>query len=343
MKVLIVGLGSAGQRHVRNLRKILGDGVELIAYRVRKYARLFDDNLGIVSGQDVSSAYNITEFYDLEVAISQRPDFAIIANPNSMHIPVAMQLAAAGIDFFMEKPVSDSLDGIEELQELIKQNDVICYMGFQMRRHPCVRNLKKDIQKRTIGEITAVNCNMGELITGMHKYEDYRGMIEANKYTGGGVVLCQIHELDYLQWIFGMPEEVYCVGGKYSDLELDVEDSVDSICKYNNDYGVFPISIHQDFLQSPPVRKSIVIGTKGRIEIDLLENRYTAVSPESESIQRYICFSRNDMYLEEMNDFLNCIRTRKQDGLTLTDGENSLRIALAIKESMTSGKAMKVR
>lgn len=48
MKILFIGLGSAGQRHLRNIKRILGVNVEFIAYRVRKYARLFDDNLNVV-------------------------------------------------------------------------------------------------------------------------------------------------------------------------------------------------------------------------------------------------------------------------------------------------------
>ena len=54
MKILLIGLGSAGQRHMRNLKRILGGEAEFIAYRVRKLERVFDDNLNIIEGQRIA-------------------------------------------------------------------------------------------------------------------------------------------------------------------------------------------------------------------------------------------------------------------------------------------------
>ena len=342
MKILLIGLGSAGQRHMRNLKRILGENVEFIAYRVRKLGRLFDDNLNVVEGQNVADAYRIKEFYDLDEALDQSPDIAFIANPNSMHIQCATKVAARGIDFFLEKPVSDRMEGIDELQELVKEKNLIVYVGYQMRFHPCILKLKKDIENKKIGRLVSVDCQMGELITGMHKYEDYRQMNEAKKENGGGVVLCQIHELDYLYWVFGLPKEVFSIGGKYSDLELDVEDGVTTLCRYERDGSDYPIMIHQDFLQSPPVRVCKVIGTKGQIEVDLLQNTYTLYSQEAVVEERFTNFTRNDMFMKEIRCFLECVETRRQENLTLEDGLGSLKMALAIKKSMSGGTLIRL-
>lgn len=340
MKVLLVGLGSAGQRHMRNIKKIMGDQVEFIAYRVRKYSRMFDDNLNVVEGQDVSKVYHIKQYEDLDVALSAKPDIAIIANPNSMHMECALRVAEAGIDIFLEKPVSDSLDGTSELMSLVKENNLILYVGYQMRLHPCIMKLKRDIENEVIGKIVTVDCQMGELISGMHKYEDYRQMNEAKKETGGGVVLCQIHEIDYLYWVFGMPVEVFSIGGKYSDLEFEVEDAVTTICRYEKDGMAYPVIIHQDFLQTPPVRKCKIIGTKGQIEIDLLQNQYVVYENNTMREEQFLNFTRNDMFIEEMKLFLKYVESRKQKTMKLEDALGSLRIALAIKESMQSGKSI---
>lgn len=337
MKILFIGLGSAGQRHLRNLKRILGNDAEFLAYRVRKYARLFDDNLNVVEGQNVKEAYQIKEFDKLDKALREKPDVAFICNPNSMHIEVALQVAREGVDIFLEKPVSDSLEGLDELGDLIDRKKIILYVGYQMRLHPCLIRLKQDIDEKRIGEIVSVDCQMGELISQMHKYEDYRDMNEAKRATGGGVVLCQIHELDYLCWIFGMPVEVYSIGGKYSDLEIEVEDGVTTICRYTKENSNFPIIIHQDFLQTPPVRKCKVIGTLGQIEIDLLQNQYVVYDKHTVREEKFVNFSRNDMFIEEVKCFLEYVRTRKQDTLTLEEGMKSLKMALSIKESMTVG------
>ncbi|MCM1266522.1 MAG: Gfo/Idh/MocA family oxidoreductase [Bacteroidales bacterium] len=342
MKILFIGLGSAGQRHLRNLKRILGNDVEFLAYRVRKYARLFDDNLNVVEGQNVKEAYHIQEFDKLDEALREKPDAAFICNPNSMHIEVALQVAREGIDIFLEKPVSDSLERLDELGDLIDRNKIILYVGYQMRLHPCLIRLKQDIDEKRIGEIVSVDCQMGELISQMHKYEDYRDMNEAKKATGGGVVLCQIHELDYLCWIFGMPTEVYSIGGKYSDLEIEVEDGVTTICRYTKENSDFPIMIHQDFLQTPPVRKCKVIGTLGQIEVDLLQNQYVVYDKQTVREEKFVNFSRNDMFMEEVKRFLEYVKTRKQETLTLEEGTKSLKVALAIKESMAVGHSVPI-
>lgn len=340
MKVLLVGLGSAGQRHMRNLKKILGDNVEFLAYRVRKLKRLFDDNLNIIEGQDVKDAYHISEFYNLEEAINEHPDIAVIANPNSMHISCAIQIARAGIDLFLEKPLSDSMDGINELHACIHINKLIAYVGYQMRQHPCIQRLKKDMDDGRIGKIVSVDCQVGELLTKMHKYEDYKTMNESQKATGGGVVLCQIHEIDYLYWIFGLPKEILAIGCHYSDLEIEVEDAATALCRYEKDGYEYPIIIHQDFLQTPAVRRCKIIGTTGQIEVDLLQNHYILSNEDVVHEEKHVNFTRNDMFLEEMKQFLEYVKTRKQKMLTINEGIGSLKIALAIKESMNSGKSV---
>lgn len=336
IKVLIIGLGSAGQRHVRNLRRLLGSDVSFIAYRVKRLKRLFDDNLNIVEGQSVAEAYNISEFDDLDRALEEKPDIAFIANPNSMHMACALKVAKSGVDIFLEKPVSNSMEGVDELINIVREKKLILYVGFQMRMHPCIARLKQSIENEVIGRIVSVDCHMGELLTGMHKYEDYRTMNESQAATGGGVVLCQIHEIDYLYWIFGMPTEVYCIGNKYSDLEIDVEDSASTIWKYNNGHG-FSVMLHQDFLQKPPIRRCRVIGTEGQIEIDLLKNQFILFGMESIQEETFHEFSRNDMFLKELEIFLGYIKTRKPQTLTLEDGVGSLKIALAMKKSMNEG------
>lgn len=337
MKVLVIGLGSAGQRHIRNLRRLLGDNVCFIAYRVRKLHRLFDDNLNVIEGKSVEETYNIKKFDDLDMALREKPDIAFITNPNSMHIACALKVAQCGVDIFMEKPVSDTMDGIKELEQIIKKKNLVLYVGFQMRMHPCIIQLKQDIENGTIGKVVSVDCHMGELLTEMHKYEDYRFMNESKSVTGGGVILCQIHEIDYLYWIFGMPAEVYTIGNRYSDLEIDVEDAASSLWRYDDKKKGFSVILHQDFLQSPPIRKCRVIGTDGQIEIDLLCNQYTLFRRDNIKEEKKYEFSRNDMFINELKIFLDYVRMRNQQTLTLEDGTGSLKIALAMKKSMNEG------
>ena len=331
IKVLIIGLGSAGQRHVRNLRAL-----SFIAYRVKKLQRLFDNNLNVIEGKSVEEEYNIIVYDDLDLALREKPDVAFISNPNSMHISCALKVAESSVDIFMEKPISNKLDGIDRLNQIIKEKNLILYVGFQMRMHPCIVRLKQDIRNQEIGRVVSVDCHMGELLTEMHQYEDYRFMNESQKITGGGVVICQIHEIDYLYWIFGMPTEIYAIGNKYSDFEINVEDAVSSLWKYESEKE-FSIFLHQDFLQKPPIRRCRVIGTEGQIEVDLLHNEYILWKRDNIQEEKYQDFVRNDMFMQELKIFMSYVESRKSLSLDLEDGIGSLKIALAIKKSMNEG------
>ena len=224
MKALFIGLGSAGQRHLRNLKQLMHEeSLELSAYRVGGLSRMLNHDMQIVEGQDVCQANQIKEFYHLEEALAEKPDIAIIANPNSKHMECAIAAARAGCDLFIEKPLSSQMDGVEMLQSIVQEKKLIAYVGYQNRLHPCVRKMKEVVASGVLGSILSVYCEVGELLTCMHPYdEDYQKMSEAQASMGGGVILCQIHELDYLFWIFGIPVEVYAIGGKNSDMVINV-------------------------------------------------------------------------------------------------------------------------
>lgn len=342
MKALIVGLGSAGQRHMRNLKKIFGENIEFHAYRIKKKARLFDENFNIVENISVVDEYNIKVFEDYQEALMQRPNFVIIATPNSLHIEFAIAAAKAGCDIFLEKPISNSWNGVEELKNIVAENNTKLYVGFQYRFHPCLIKAKKILDENQIGRIIHVQCEVGELITQMHKYENYRDMNEAKKSMGGGVVISQIHEIDYIFWMFGLPKEVYSVGGKYSDLDLDVEDSSTTFCIYVNHQYEFPVIIHQDFLQKNLSRSCKIVGTNGCIEIDLINSIITTSNYDGMLKEKFEDFQRNDMFILEMKAFIECVSTRAPEAVSLNDGIGSLKIALAIKESIEKRQFVKI-
>jgi predicted dehydrogenase len=92
--------------------------------------------------------------------------------------------------------------------------------------------------------------------------------------------------------------------------------------------------VHQDFIQSPPVRRCRVIGTAGRIEVDLLKNTFDFWSEREEMHETYQNFSRNDMFLEEMELFLEALENKGGEFVSLKDGMESLSFACHILKSL---------
>jgi len=336
MKILMIGMGGIGQRHTRNLRALLGDSVEIIAYRVRRLTQVVTPTMGVAEGRNVEEEYSIRVFSTLEEALAQKPDVAFICNPSSLHVPVSLACLKAGCDLFVEKPLSDSLDGTDDLIATAATHKRIAMVGYQLRFHPCVRKLAETVNSGVLGNLLGVRATIGEYLPNWHPYEDYRIMYAARADLGGGVVLTQIHELDFLYSIFGAPSRVYAVGGHWSELEVDVEDTASVLMEVPLAGRTLPIQLHQDYLQSPPNRQCEVIGDRGRVIMDLHAQTVTTYTRNNPVpyVFKIENFDRNQLFLDQTQHFLDCVQSRKKPVVDLHDGQMSLKMALAIKASI---------
>jgi predicted dehydrogenase len=266
------------------------------------------------------------------------PQAVFICNPSSLHTELALQAAKAGAHLFIEKPVAASLQGLKELLEIVRVSRLICYVGYNFRFHPALTRIKELLGQGHFGHLLAVHSEIGEYLPNWHRYEDYRTMYAARADLGGGVILSQIHEMDLIYWFFGLPSSVYTLGGKLSRLELDVEDTACSLMQYEGPLGRFPIVLHQDYLQRPPVRRFKIAGDRGMASVDLIRNHLTVFNAEGEPIEQWdgTGFQRNDMFVAQMRHFLDCVAGKVEPKVGLYDGIQSLRLALAAKQSLAS-------
>jgi predicted dehydrogenase len=339
MRVLFCGLGGIGQRHLRNLCSLLPEGqLEVHAYRVLGRSEKLLDDLSVDPERNLVTDYRIVVHLDLDEALAVKPDLVFVCNPSNLHARVALQAAKAGAHIFIEKPVADTLDGLEELLALVRAKQLVCYVGYNFRFHPALIRLKELLEARNFGNLLAVQLEIGEYLPNWHRYEDYRTMYASRADLGGGVILSQIHEMDLIYWYFGLPVSIYCVGGKLSCLEIDVEDTATSLMQYRGALGNFPITLHQDYLQRPPVRTLKIVGDQGIAQIDLIKGTLMVYSAEGDVIEQWdgSNFKRNDMFLAQMRHFLACVADEAFPQVSLWDGMQSMRLALAAKQSLAS-------
>lgn len=338
MKVLFCGLGGIGQRHLRNLHALLDGKLDVHAYRVRRNRTKLLDNLTVEAGADLETDYGIHVHGDLGDALAAAPEVVFVCNPSSMHTEIALAAANAGSHLFIEKPVASNLKQLAKLQAAVEQRRLVCYVGYNMRFHPALRRMKSLVASRHFGNIISVQAVVGEHLPSWHKYEDYREMYASREALGGGVILSQIHEMDLLYWFFGLPRSILCRGGKLSSLEINVEDTASSLMQYDGEHGRFPITLHQDFLQRPPVRTFNIVGDQGIARLDLIANRLQVFAADGSSVEdeTYSQFERNDMFIDQMRHFLDCLNGSATPLVNLNDGVQSLRLALAAKSSLAS-------
>jgi predicted dehydrogenase len=340
MKFLIAGLGSIGRRHFRNLIA-LGEK-EIVLLRTRK-ATLSDDEL---AGYPVE-----TDIY--EALKKHRPDTVIVANPTSLHLDVAIPAAEAGCHILLEKPISDSLERVEELQQAAQKSGSKILVGFQFRYHPTLNKAHELIQANAIGKLLTVHAHWGEYLPQWHPWEDYRQSYAARADLGGGVIRTLTHPLDYLRYLIGEVDALWSFKGHISPLDLDVEDVAEIGLKFTN--GAIG-GMHLNYVQRPPRHTLEIVGTDGTLRWDnadgiLYLHQMPAPfgsysdNPPASVIQTFAPpegFERNQLFLSQTRHFIQTVQGESEPVCSLEDGIMALRLALAAKESASIGNVIHI-
>ena len=325
MKILIAGLGSIGRRHLRNLQDI---GVGAFVLLRSQRATLPDDALaGFPTEQNLSEALE-----------RHQPDVVVVSNPTSLHLDIAIPAAAAGCHLLLEKPISDTMEGVATLVDIVNQKNLKVLVGFQFRFHPGLQRIKALLDSGAIGGVTAVHAHWGEYLPAWHPWEDYRGGYAARADLGGGVLLTLCHPFDYLRWLVGEVVSVSAMTAQQGGLGIDVEDTANTILRFANGALGF---VHLDYIQSPPTHTLQITGQRGRILWDNADGEVHCYRNDTETWETSKMpsgFERNTLFVEEVKHFIGCIENDTPPCVKLTDGVAALELVLAAKASASQGR-----
>jgi predicted dehydrogenase len=328
MRYLVAGLGSIGRRHLRNLRA-LGE-TDIVLLRSGK-STLPEDEL---AGLPVET--------DLQVALQSRPDAVIVATPTALHLDVAIPAARTGCAILLEKPVSNSMQRIDELEAAVEEARASVVVGFQFRFHPLLQYARTLLTTGALGRVLSAQVQYGEYLPSWHPWEDYRKGYAARADLGGGVVLTQCHALDYLRWLIGPVTAVSAFTGRLGGLDIDVEDTAAISCRFGQ--GALA-SVHLDYTRRPPTHRLEIAGTKAVFSADLLQGT-TKSSPMDDSRPTEVSipsgWERNKMYLDLMRHFVDVVNGRAEPACSLAEGITVQRMIAGILESDSTGRAITV-
>ena len=327
LRVLVIGYGSIGKRHTNNLMKL--SKIELsICSKNKETIQLERKGVKI--------------YTSINKALKKKFDVGFICNETNLHIETAIKLAKNNQHIFLEKPLSNSLKNISILFKLINKKKLITMIGCNMRFHEGIKLMKELLDKQEIGKIISASVENGSYMPSWHPNEDYRLSYASRKKLGGGVVLTQIHEIDYLYWFFGKVSEVFAITGKMSNLDIDVEDYCESLLKFKNNVIV---NLHLDYFQRPAKRTCKIIGTEGQILWNW-ENNHVQIYKNNNKkwITKKIDkkMDRNKMYIDELKYFLDCVNKNIIPMNSIIDAIEPQKISLAIKESAKKGQKIKL-
>ncbi len=311
---MVVGSGSIGERHLRNLRS-LGE-LDLHAVDPADAARSRAEALGATTHRSLDSA------------LAVRPRAVLICTPPVDHIRSARAALSAGAHVFIEKPISHDLEGVAAAIQEAASRKLVLAVGYNLRAHPGLRKVKDLIGSGVIGRLLSIRAEFGQDLASWRPARDYRETYSARDALGGGILLDASHEIDYVRWLAGEIRDVAAVTGRLSSLEIDVEDIAALVMTLTS--GALA-EIHLDCIQVGYARSCKVIGSAGTVVWDWHDGveLLTAKARERFAIDA----DANAMYVEELRQFLSSVDGGGAPLVSGEDGRRVLEVVVAAKRS----------
>lgn len=338
MKALFVGLGGVGQRHMRNLLT-LRPGTEIGAVRARDRRFEIGDDLAPDHSVDIVAKYGVHCLADLAEGIAWRPDMAVIANPSSLHAATAQALVEAGIPVLVEKPVAIDRAGAELLLRTAEKTSVPVMAGFVLRFHPLTTKLFEWMDAGRIGRPFSAQVTCHNFLPHSHSYERMDEYYLGRRDLGGGVVLSEIHSLDLVHRLFGMPRRMWCVGGRAADYPGDVEDTVSALAEFEADGRPVPVSVHISLVERPVQRRLVIHGERGSIDWSFHSGSVTLQDCHGGVVECFTAagYENRRMFVDEMAAFLALVEGGIDSGCSLRQTMGSQIMAAAMTEALGTG------
>jgi predicted dehydrogenase len=320
-KALVVGSGSIAQRHICNLRRLLPDA---------EVACVSASGRAMADGETAATC----QMPSLAAALDWRPELAVVASPAPLHLDHAGALLHRDVPVLIEKPLSDSLVRAHAAAPLLARHRDRIEVAYNLRFLSSARRMKQLVDEACVGRVLGLRVEVGQYLPDWRPQADYRRQVSANKSLGGGVLLELSHELDYLTWLFGRFDKVFCIASSTGLLEIDVEDHADILLSRDG----LTAQVHLDFLQRRASRSCKVIGETGTLQWDLIANSISLAGPVGEEV----LFSdpgvdRNDMYVEQLRGFIKVAAGHGAPRITVDDGLTVLDMIEAMRHSAASG------
>lgn len=337
-RVLFIGLGGAGQRHLRILHNLLPAGTEYAAFRRTSKTPLLKADFSVDETQSVGDAYGLKIFTDLESAFRYKPGLTVISTPTSCHREPLMMALAAGSGILVEKPWAENLHDFKSFYSGMIAKELPFLISFQRRFHPLISKAHDLLHTGAIGRPIAASFTVFSNVKTWHNYEDWRTLYAVRKDLGGGVLLTEIHELDLAYWFFGLPTAVYCSGGNRSSEKLDVEDTVQMILLYDN----FSVQVTLCFMHPIKMRRLFVAGTDGSLTWNEEDNRLVVSRVNGDSREfKLDSFTNDTMFIAQARRFITGWEKEDSTASLLSAGA-SLAIVAAARASMQGGQVTPV-
>jgi predicted dehydrogenase len=321
--LLILGVGSIGERHLRCFQNTGRCDLS--------FCEPLDSRRA-----DVAARYGVSGYRSWQEALDHAPvTAALVASPAPFHVPDAIGLASRGLDLFIEKPLSLCLDRIDELRAVVAEKAVRAAVAYVYRALPALRQMRDAIHSGRFGDPVQVQVHSGQHFPFYRPA--YRDIYYADPAMGGGAIQDMLpHHVNAVEWIVG-PADRVVADAAHAVLEgVTVEDTVNFLTRHGPVLGSFSANQHQ------PVNEFVltVHCQRGSARWEMKGHRWlSAVENGGEwTVEASFTHERDDFYRLQAEAFLDHLEHGAPALCPLEDGITTLKTTIATLDSLKTGR-----
>jgi predicted dehydrogenase len=317
-RILVVGAGSIGERHVRCFQKTGRAALSICEPDSKRRA-------------DMAAQYGLASAYaDLDAAAFERHDAVVVATPAHIHIAIARRAVEAGCHVLVEKPLSVSTDGLAELTAAAATNHRLVAVAYVYRAHPSLAAMRNSILSGELGKPLQLVAVAGQQFAKFRP--GYRDTYYANRATGGGAIQDALtHIMNAGEWLVG-PINRLAADADHKWIDgVSVEDVAHVIARHG---GVLASYALNQF-QAPNEVTITVVCEGGAARFEYHHHRWRRMLSTEEAWSDYPAanLERDTLFVSQANNFLDAAAGRAAPLCALADGGQTLRVNIAAIES----------
>lgn len=316
-KILVVGVGSIGERHVRCFQNTERAVVSICEV---------NDSLR----EEIADRYEIEQQYaELDAALQAEHDAVVVAVPAHLHIPIAQQAAEAGLHLLIEKPLSISLAGIEQLQQTVEEKNLVAAVAYVYRAAPALAAMKAALDSGRFGAPVQIVAASGQNFPSFRPA--YRETYYRDHATGGGAIQDAItHVLNAGEWLVGSIDRLVADAAHQILPDVDVEDTVHIITRQGNVLGSYSLNQHQ----APNESTITVICERGTVRFEFHRHRWCWMIDDEWQEDEPEALERDTLFIRQALAFLDAVERQAVPLCRLDEGLQTLRVNLAALASV---------
>lgn len=319
MKILIVGVGSIGTRHLKNLLKLGYKDIVVCD----------PDEKKLMAASSASRRIGKFALYkNAKTALKKElPNVVFVCNPTHLHVPTASLAIDYGAHVFIEKPLSVNLSGVDSLIKKASVSGKTVMIACNFLFYEGFRKLQNVLKRGVYGKAMLCRVAQGFYIPLARKNINYKKSYIAKKAHGGGVILDHVaHPIYYLTALFGdIKKRSSLLSGKHP-LGFQSEEMALLMLKHKN--GIIS-GIASDYICKKSTHRIEVVTTKGLLTLDPGKDSLIFEDRKSKKNLYRGDKNLNKMFIEEIKHFLNCIKRGIKPPQDLEGGKKFLQVLLS--------------